>query len=124
MIDCGNGGHHLLCPMMNVGVQLDAASAETGQVHFLPGSTNKSVVGERPRKSWQSFAVDTQPGDITAHMGHTWHAAPPPSQPGAGRRAMYMSYHRPDLFELTGPYQAYNDVLFSGGSGRIRVGDE
>ncbi len=121
--DCGNGGHDLLCPGMNVGVQLDAANAETGQVHFLPGSTNTALVGGRPQRDWQTFAIDTQPGDLTVHMGHTWHVAPPPTSAGPGRRAVYLSFHRPELSERLGPYEAYNDVLFRGGSGRIRVGE-
>lgn len=121
--DCGNGGHHLLCPGMNIGVQLDAATAETGQVHYLPGSTDTELVGGRPSRDWQTFAVTTEPGDVTVHMGHTWHAAPPPTRPGSGRRAMYLSFHRPALREKTGRYAAYNDVLFSSGSGRIRIPD-
>ena len=119
--DCGNGGHDLLCPMMNLGIQLDAASEATGQVHYLPGSTGTAVIGSRPRRDWQTFAIDTEPGDLTVHMGHTWHYAPPPTEPGPGRRAIYMSFHRSELSERLGPYQAYNDVLFAEGSGRIRV---
>lgn len=119
--DCGNGGHDLLCPGMNLGIQLDAATAESGQVHYLPGSTNAEVVGGRPQKDWQTFAIDTDPGDLTVHMGHTWHVAPAPSQPGAGRRALYLSFQKPELGERMGDYEAYNDVLFTGGSGRIRV---
>ena len=30
--DCGMGGHSVKCPMLNVGIQLDAATADTGQL--------------------------------------------------------------------------------------------
>ncbi len=119
--DCGNGGHDLLCPGMNLGIQLDAATEETGQVHYLPGSTDTAVIGSRPKDDWQTFAIDTEPGDLTVHMGHTWHVAPPPTQPGPGRRAIYLSFHSEALNDRLGPYEAYNDVLFKEGSGRIRV---
>lgn len=120
-IDCGNGGHHLLCPGVNVGVQLHAATSDSGQLHFLPGSTGTTLRGFRPRRDWQTFAIETDPGDVTVHYCHTWHSAPPPAAPGPGRTAMYLSFHRAELGEVTGPYAAYNDILFSSGTGRIRV---
>ena len=36
--DCGLGGHPVLCPSVAIGIQLDRASAETGQLHFVAGS--------------------------------------------------------------------------------------
>ena len=35
--DCGLGGHPVLCPSMNIGIQLDVASADNGQLRFLAG---------------------------------------------------------------------------------------
>ncbi len=36
--DCGMGGHPVKCPMLNVGIQLDAATPETGQLEMIAGS--------------------------------------------------------------------------------------
>ena len=36
--DCGMGGHPVKCPMLNVGIQLDPATAETGQLLMIAGS--------------------------------------------------------------------------------------
>ena len=65
-------------------------------------------------------AITTQVGDVTAHWGHTLHAAPPPTDRGAaGRRALYVSYVNPLTFEMVGPGQGYNDVLFTRDAGRV-----
>ncbi len=65
-------------------------------------------------------ALTTEPGDVTVHFGHTLHAAPPPTDPGArGRRALYLSFVPPLTFEMVGPGQGYNDVLFTRDAGRI-----
>ena len=36
--DCGMGGHPVKCPMLNVGLQLDPATAANGQLLMVPGS--------------------------------------------------------------------------------------
>ena len=36
--DCGMGGHPVKCPMLNVGIQLDPATAANGQLEMIPGS--------------------------------------------------------------------------------------
>jgi hypothetical protein len=57
-------------------------------------------------------AIDTEPGDVTVHFGHVLHAAPPPTGTGPGRRAMYVTYTRPETMEFVGEGKGYNDVLF------------
>ena len=50
--DCGMGGHPVKCPMLNVGIQLDPASAATGQLLMIAGShrgTSRSPARRRPR---------------------------------------------------------------------------
>ena len=70
-------------------------------------------------------ALDTQPGDVTVHFGHTLHAAPPPMERrAAGRRALYVSFVPPLTFEMIGPGCGYNDVLFTRDQGRVRHIDE
>jgi hypothetical protein len=75
--------------------------------------------------SLPTTAIVTEPGDVTAHWGHTLHAAPPPGdRKAAGRRAIYVTYVAPLTFDMVGPGQGYNDVLFTRGEGRVRHADE
>ncbi len=125
--DCGMGGHPVKCPMLNVGIQLDPATAASGQLHMIPGShTGTSrLPGAREAAGLPVVALTTQPGDVTVHFGHTLHCAPPPAdRRGAGRRALYLSFVPPRTFELVGPGQGYNDVLFTRDSGRVRHVDQ
>jgi len=124
--DCGMGGHFVLCPGLNVGVQLDEASAENGQLWFLAGSHHHAAqsLDMSQINGLPAVAVDAQPGDVTVHFGHVMHAAPPPSSPTANRKAVYVGFHVPELFDVIGPGQAYNDVLFTHGDGRVRSVEE
>lgn len=113
--DCGLGGHPVLCPSIAVGIQLDAATAETGQLHFLAGSHLGSAHQLRARdlERLPTVAIDTEPGDVTLHYGHVLHAAPAPTGRGAGRRALYVTATRPETIGFVGPGRGYNDVLFA-----------
>lgn len=119
--DCAMGGHFVLCPGINIGIQLDPANADNGQLWFLAGShrhaaqalTMDDIAG------LPAVAIDAEPGDVTVHFGHVLHAAPPPHSPTAGRKAMYVGWHIPAAFDLVGPEQAYNDVLFMQEGGRV-----
>src|SRR5581483_263509 len=112
--DCGLGGHPVLCPGLQIGIQLDAASAATGQLHMLAGSHACSSHQLDPGDDAQlpAVAIDTAPGDVTVHYGHVLHAAPPPTGGGPGRRALYVSFVRPETLAYIGPGHGYNDVLF------------
>jgi hypothetical protein len=111
--DCGLGGHPVICPGIQIGIQLDAATAATGQLHFLAGSQGSSCHPIRPGdKTSPVVAVDTEPGDVTVHDPHALHAAPPPTGAGPGRRALYASFVRPETTAYIGAGRAYNDVLF------------
>jgi ectoine hydroxylase-related dioxygenase (phytanoyl-CoA dioxygenase family) len=125
--DCGMGGHSVKCPMLNVGIQLDAATAEAGQLEMIPGSHRGTSrlpnAGDAARHP--VVALTTEPGDVTVHFGHTLHAAPPPSDPRAmGRRALYLSFVPPLTFDMIGPGQGYNDVLFTRSGGRVEHVDQ
>jgi ectoine hydroxylase-related dioxygenase (phytanoyl-CoA dioxygenase family) len=124
--DCGMGGHPVKCPMLNVGIQLDPATAATGQLEMIPGSHRGTSrlpdAAEAARHP--VVALTTEPGDVTVHFGHTLHAAPPPKDPQAfGRRALYLSFVPPLTFEMVGPRQGYNDVLFTRSEGLIQHAD-
>ena len=125
--DCGMGGHPVKCPMLNVGIQLDAATPETGQLQMIPGSHRGTsrLPDARVAENHPVVALTTEPGDVTVHFGHTLHAAPPPQDPQAsGRRALYLSFVPPLTFEMIGPGQGYNDVLFTRSEGRVQHVDQ
>ncbi len=108
--DCGLGGHPFTCPAINLGIQLDAATAETGRLHFVPGSWRYSCHrGDLARA--RTVAVDTEPGDCTVHLGDVMHAAPPPTGDGPGRRALYCAWMPPAAFARIPPGKSYNDVI-------------
>jgi hypothetical protein len=125
--DCGMGGHPVKCPLVNVGIQLDAATAGAGQLQVIAGShrgTSRLPAGEEVGRL-PTVALTTEAGDVTVHFGHTLHAAPPPTDRHAtGRRALYVTYVPPLTFEMVGPGQGYNDVLFTRDSGHVRHVDE
>jgi ectoine hydroxylase-related dioxygenase (phytanoyl-CoA dioxygenase family) len=119
--DCGLGGHPLLCPGLNLGIQLDRADAAHGQLWFLAGSHHHGgPVGDPWEGGWPVVAIDTEPGDVTVHYGHVLHAAPAPTGTGPGRRAIYLGFSQPELFAAIPPGQAYNDVIYADGDGHVR----
>jgi hypothetical protein len=125
--DCGMGGHPVKCPMLNIGIQVDAATAGAGQLHVLAGSHRGTSRLPTPAETegLPVVALDTEPGDVTVHYGHTLHAAPPPTdRHAAGRRALYVTFVPPLTYETVGPGQGYNDVLFVRDSGHIHHVDE
>lgn len=111
--DCGMGGHPVLCPGIQVGIQLDAATSETGQLHVLAGSWRHSSHQVTPgaEASLPVVALTTEPGDCTVHHAHVLHAAPTPTGSGQGRRALYVTFVPDIAFEVVGAGQGYNDVI-------------
>jgi hypothetical protein len=112
--DDGLGGHPVMCPLVQAGIQLDHASAANGQLLVLAGS-------HRYTKHWISWgkegelpvvALDTEPGDLTIHYGDTMHTTPPPTADGAGRRALYYKFAEPKTFDWVPAHCHYNDALF------------
>jgi ectoine hydroxylase-related dioxygenase (phytanoyl-CoA dioxygenase family) len=120
------GGHSVKCPLLNVGIQLDAATPASGQLQMIAGShLGTSPLPAAEQVHGPVVALTTEPGDITAHYGHTLHAAPPPAdRSAAGRRALYVTYVSPLTFEMVGKGQGYNDVLFTRDAGRVHHVDE
>ena len=116
--DCGLGGHPIMCPNLQIGIQLEAATAESGRLLFLAGSwrasCHRSAVGDGA-----VVAVDTEPGDCTLHFGDVLHAAPPPTRPGPGRRALYVSWFPERTFAAIPPGNGYNDLLLSRDDGIV-----
>jgi Phytanoyl-CoA dioxygenase (PhyH) len=108
--DCGLGGHPITCPTLNVGVQLDAASAASGRLSFIPGSWRGSCHRHDLARA-PAVAVDTEPGDCTVHFGDVMHAAPPPTGDGPGRRALYLTCMPARAYDAIPAGKSYNDVI-------------
>jgi ectoine hydroxylase-related dioxygenase (phytanoyl-CoA dioxygenase family) len=113
--------------MLNVGIQLDPATPETGQLLMMAGSHRGTSRLPRPDETEHLpiAPIGTEPGDVTIHFGHTLHAAPPPTgQRGPGRRALYLTFVPPLTFEMVAPGQGYNDVLFARTDGHVKHVDQ
>jgi len=113
-VDDGIGGHPVMCPLIQAGVQLDRADAANGQLLVLAGS-------HRYAKHWIQWgeegdlpvvALDTEPGDLTLHYGDAMHTTPPPTAGDAGRRALYYKFAEPKTFDWIPAGAHYNDALF------------
>jgi len=113
-VDDGIGGHPVMCPLLQVGIQLDHASAANGRLLVLAGS-------HRYTKHWYAWgeedglpvvALDTEPGDLTVHFGDAMHTTPPPTSDHAGRRALYYKFAEPKTFAWVPAGCHYNDALF------------
>lgn len=110
--DCGLGGHPVTCPALNLGIQLDAATAASGRLHFLAGSHRGSCHRtDLDRPGLPVVAVDTAPGDCTLHVGDVLHAAPPPAGTGPGRRALYLTWLPARAYDVIPTGRSYNDVI-------------
>lgn len=119
-VDCGLGGHPILCPSMHLGIQVRPMDERTGEMRFLAGSHLGSA--RRPTAD-DTFAVPVvvvtaEPGDVTLHLPDALHAAPPPAGTGPGRRTIYLSYGPASLNELFEHRTGYDQMLFRG-DGRV-----
>jgi len=110
-IDCGLGGHTLMCPGLHIGIQLTASNERLGAFRVLPGSHESSVRWAGEIDGWRTVTVATEPGDITVHVPHALHAAPPPTADGPARRTLYLGFGRPEALELIGPGRAFDDLM-------------
>ena len=113
-VDDGIGGHPVMCPLIQLGVQLDHANAANGQLLVLAGSQRyaKHWIGWGEEGDLPVVAFDTQPGDLTVHYGDTMHTTPPPTADDAGRRALYYKFAEPKTFDWIPAGCHYNDALF------------
>ena len=114
--DCGMGGHPVKCPMLNVGIQLDPATAATGQLHMIAGSHRGTSRLPGTRRGGPSPGPSpSPPSPATSPCTSATRSMPRPARrpPGPRSRALYLSFVPPVTFEMVGPGQGYNDVLFT-----------
>lgn len=111
-IDCGLGGHPFTCPGLHIGVQLTASNPGLGAFSILPGSHRSSVRrADVDLETWPTVTVDAEPGDVTLHITHALHAAPGPQSRSEGRRTLYLGFSPPELLDVIGPGQAFDDLI-------------
>jgi hypothetical protein len=121
-VDDGIGGHPVMCPLLQAGIQLDHANPANGQLLVLAGSHRytKHWYGWGEEADLPVVALETEPGDLTLHFGDTMHTTPPPTAAGAGRRVLYFKFAEPKTFDWIPADCHYNDVLFrSDSEGRV-----
>jgi len=75
-VDDGIGGHQVMCPLIQAGIQLDRANPENGQLKVLAGSHrySKHWIGWGEEGNLPDVALETEPGDLTLHFGDAMHA--------------------------------------------------
>ncbi len=120
--DDGLGGHPVMCPLMQVGVQLDRANAKNGQLWVLAGSHrySKHQMAWGDEEGQPVVRIETEPGDVTVHFGDLYHTTPAPTGANAGRRVLYFKFAEPKTFDAIPVGAHYNDLLFnSGADGRV-----
>ena len=94
--------------MLNIGLHLDACTADNGGLRILPGTHTQGFLAmcfRKPYFVWHrpdpdEVCIETEAGDLTVHDGRLWHRVARSTRVGAAslRRSMYLPY-------LTGPYE-------------------
>ena len=124
--DCGLGGCPITCPRVHVGVQLDGAGPQSSQLFMLAGSAGRVCHEPKSSDEWERLPVvglRTEPGDATLHMGCGLHAGPRPTGPNR-RRTIYVRFDNPRVFEVTAPFETYDQVIPGYGSGVLPSVDD
>jgi len=120
-VDCGMGGHALLCPVVQVSVLLEPANPDTGTLKFLAGSHRFacSAPAAQEEAGLPVVTVAGEPGDLLMHLGDTMHAAPAPLGRGSMRRSLVTSFYQPAVLDVIEEGCGFNDVLLSNDDGHV-----
>ena len=106
---------------MILSVYLTPATAETGEMRFLPGSWSRAcgfAEAADPRAP-RGISFAAEPGDVSVHFGDVMHAAPPPTRDdlGAYRISAITGFARPAARVHRG--KSYNEALHRRDDGQI-----
>jgi hypothetical protein len=117
-IDPALGGTPVICPFIQIGIQLDHANPANGQLLVLAGSHRytKHDVSWGDEADLPVVAIETEPGDVTIHDANALHTTPPPTGDDAGRRVLYYKFAEQKTFDWIPAGCHYNDGLFQSGS--------
>jgi len=112
-VDDGIGGHPVMCPLVQAGIQLDHANPANGHLIVLAGSHRytKHWIAWGEEGALPAVAFETEPGDLTLHYGDAMHTTPPPTAADAGRRVLYYKFAEPKTFDWIPANCHYNDAL-------------
>ena len=111
--DCGLGGCPVTCPRVHVGIQVDAANADSSKLYFLAGSASRSChlnISPEQARNLPIAAFDTQPGDATVHLGCILHAANT-AQGRNRRRTIYTRFVNPMALDIFDPFGSVDQVI-------------
>jgi hypothetical protein len=79
--DCSLGRHSYECCTLTVGISVNGADANSGQLRVVPGSHRALVWPApcvQPGLDLQPIDLPTRTGDVTVHLSCTQHMAQPP----------------------------------------------
>lgn len=118
--DCGLGGCNIMCPSINIGIQLEPANAQGSRLWVMAGTTGKSIhhAGRIDETTPNTLPLTADPGDVVIHYSCTLHAGPPPTGPNP-RMTLYLPFYGRDTLKLLGRFQAFEQILPGYGSGDI-----
>ena len=107
----------MICPFIQVGIQLDHANPANGQLLVLAGSHRYTKHGVEwgDEEGLPVVAIETEPGDVTIHDADALHTTPPPTGDDAGRRVLYYKFAEQKTFDWIPAGHHYNDGLFQTG---------
>lgn len=118
-IDPVLGGAPIICPFIQVGIQLDHANPVNGQLLVLAGShryTKHGGLDWGDEEGLPVVAIETEPGDVTVHDAYALHTTPPPTGDNAGRRVLYYKFAEQKTFDWIPAGHHYNEGLFQSGA--------
>ncbi len=95
--DCSMGGHAYHCAGYAIGLPLSATGGSDGFLRVVAGSNRASVPSPGLIEGFDSdlpvIAIETEPGDLTIHVGCTLHGTKPPRV--RERSVTYTTYSLP-----------------------------
>ncbi len=94
--DCSLGRHSYECCSLTVGISVNGAGPENGQLRVLPGSHRALVWPApcvQPGVDLAPIDLPTQTGDVTVHLSCTQHMAQPPVK--RPRKVLYTGFAQP-----------------------------
>ena len=96
--DCSLGRHSYECCNLTVGISVNGAGADNGQLRVLPGSHRALVWAApcvQPGIDLSPIDLPTRTGDVTVHLSCTQHMSQPPvTQP---RKVLYTGFGQTPL---------------------------
>jgi hypothetical protein len=103
--DCSLGRHSYECCTLTVGVSVNGASADSGQLRVIPG-THRALVWPapcvQPGLDLEPIDLPTDTGDVTVHLSCTQHMSQPPVM--RTRKVLYTGFSQrpvdPDAAEV------------------------